>query len=446
MSLVSSTFIGVIILTTILYYLSPKKFKPYVLLVISILVYSSLGVKSLIYIVISTITTYFAALLFQKNKHKKAILIITLVINIGILVIIKSEIFKNIIIPMGISYYTFQVVSYLIDVYRNKYKPEKNIAKYFLYTMYFPYLFIGPINRYDDISKTLFETEKKFNCKSAYNGALRIGWGFFKKLIIANRINVIISTITQNTGEYNGAFALLAMLLYSIQLYADFSGGIDIVLGFSKILQIDLKENFNNPYISQNIQEFWRRWHISLSSWFRDYVYIPLGGNRCSKIRNYFNTIIVFLLSGLWHGVNYILWGLFHGIFLIIGKFIKVKNKYINITVTFLVVSFLWSFFIWPSATESLQMMGSVFTTFNYQDLFSNILNLGLSLSNYIVLIIAVILLIIYDLNKEKINSRIKNLKTENKILVFAILVWIVLIFGMYGIGFNASDFIYNKF
>ena len=446
MSLVSSTFIGVIILTTILYYLSPKKFKPYVLLVISILVYSSLGVKSLIYIVISTITTFFAALLFQKNKYKKVILIVTLVINIGILVIIKSEIFKNIIIPMGISYYTFQVVSYLIDVYRNKYKPEKNIAKYFLYTMYFPYLFIGPINRYDDISKTLFETEKKFNCKSAYNGALRIGWGFFKKLIIANRINVIISTITQNTGEYNGAFALLAMLLYSIQLYADFSGGIDIVLGFSKILQIDLKENFNNPYISQNIQEFWRRWHISLSSWFRDYVYIPLGGNRCSKIRNYFNTIIVFLLSRLWHGVNYILWGLFHGIFIIIGKFIKVKNKYINITVTFLVVSFLWSFFIWPSATESLQMIGSVFTTFNYQDLFSNILNLGLSLSNYIVLIIAVILLIIYDLNKEKINSKIKNLKTENKILVFAILVWIVLIFGMYGIGFNASDFIYNKF
>lgn len=446
MSLVSSTFIGVIILTTILYYLSPKKFKPYVLLVISILVYSSLGVKSLIYIVISTITTFFAALLFQKNKYKKVILIVTLVINIGILVIIKSEIFKNIIIPMGISYYTFQVVSYLIDVYRNKYKPEKNIAKYFLYTMYFPYLFIGPINRYDDISKTLFENEKKFNCKSAYNGALRIGWGFFKKLIIANRINVIISTITQNTGKYTGAFALLAMLLYSIQLYADFSGGIDIVLGFSKILQIDLKENFNNPYISQNIQEFWRRWHISLSSWFRDYVYIPLGGNRCSKIRNYFNTIIVFLLSGLWHGVNYILWGLFHGIFLIIGKFIKVKNKYINITVTFLVVSFLWSFFIWPSATESLQMIGSVFTTFNYQDLFSNILNLGLSLSNYIVLIIAVILLIIYDLNKEKINSKIKNLKTENKILVFAILVWIVLIFGMYGIGFNASDFIYNKF
>ena len=160
MSLVSSTFIGVIILTTILYYISPKKFKPYVLLIISVAVYSSLGIKSLIYIVISTITTYTAALLFQKNKFKKAILITTLAINIGILIIIKSEIIKNIIIPMGISYYTFQVVSYLIDVYRNKYKPEKNIAKYFLYTMYFPYLFIGPINRYDDISKTLFETEK----------------------------------------------------------------------------------------------------------------------------------------------------------------------------------------------------------------------------------------------------------------------------------------------
>ena len=446
MSLVSGAFIGVMIATAILYYLSPKKFKPYVLLIISVLVYSSLGVKSLVYIVISTITTYVAGLLFEKNKYKKLILIVTLVINLGILVVIKSELVKNIIVPLGVSYYTFQVVSYLIDVYRNKYKPERNIAKYFLYTMYFPYLFIGPINRYDDISKTLFETDKKFNSQSAYNGILRIGWGFFKKLIISNRINVLISAITQNPNEYNGAFALFAMLLYSIQLYADFSGGIDIVLGFSKVLQINLKENFDTPYISQNIQEFWRRWHISLSSWFRDYVYIPLGGNRCSKLRNYFNTLVVFLLSGLWHGVNYILWGLFHGIFLIIGKFIKVKNKYVNITVTFLVVSFLWSFFIWPTAIQSLQMIGSVFTTFNYQELFANLLNLGLNLANYIVLIIAVILLIIYDLKREKINSKIKNLSTERKLIIFAVLVWIVLIFGMYGIGFNASDFIYNKF
>ena len=446
MSLVSGAFIGIMIATAILYYLSPKKFKPYVLLIISVLVYSSLGVKSLIYIVISTITTYVAGLLFEKNKYKKLILIVTLVINLGILVVIKSELVKNIIVPLGVSYYTFQVVSYLIDVYRNKYKPERNIAKYFLYTMYFPYLFIGPINRYDDISKTLFETDKKFNSQSAYNGILRIGWGFFKKLIISNRINVLISATTQNPNEYNGAFALFAMLLYSIQLYADFSGGIDIVLGFSKVLQINLKENFDTPYISQNIQEFWRRWHISLSSWFRDYVYIPLGGNRCSKLRNYFNTLVVFLLSGLWHGVNYILWGLFHGIFLIIGKFIKVKNKYVNITVTFLVVSFLWSFFIWPTAIQSLQMIGSVFTTFNYPELFGNILNLGLNLANYIVLIIAVILLITYDLKREKINSKIKNLSTERKLIIFAVLVWIVLIFGMYGIGFNASDFIYNKF
>lgn len=446
MSLVSGAFIGVMIITAILYYLSPKKFKPYVLLIISVLVYSSLGVKSLVYIVISTITTYVAGLLFEKNKHKKLILVVTLVINLGILVVIKSELVKNIIVPLGVSYYTFQVVSYLIDVYRNKYKPERNIAKYFLYTMYFPYLFIGPINRYDDISKTLFETDKKFNPQAAYNGILRIGWGFFKKLIISNRINVLISAITQNPNEYNGAFALFAMLLYSIQLYADFSAGIDIVLGFSKALQINLKENFDNPYVSQNIQEFWRRWHISLSSWFRDYVYIPLGGNRCSKLRNYFNTIVVFLLSGLWHGVNYILWGLFHGIFLIIGKFIKVKNKYVNITVTFLVVSFLWSFFIWPTAIQSLQMIGSVFTTFNYQELFSTLLNLGLNLANYTVLIIAVILLITYDLKREKINSKIKNLSTERKLIIFAVLVWIVLIFGMYGIGFNASDFIYNKF
>lgn len=446
MSLVSGTFIAIMILTTILYYLLPKKTKPYVLLVISICVYASLGVKSLLYIIISSVTTYIATLLFQKNKYKKLILIITLIINIGILVIIKSELIKNIIVPLGVSYYTFQVVSYLIDVYRNKYKPERNIAKYFVYTMYFPYLFIGPINRFDDISDSLFKEDKKINLSSMYNGILRIGWGFFKKLLIANRINVLIVAITQNPSEYNGAFALFAMLLYSIQLYADFSGGIDIVIGFSKILQINVKENFDTPYISQNIQEFWRRWHISLSSWFRDYVYIPLGGNRCSKLRHYFNTIIVFLLSGLWHGVNYVLWGLLHAIFLILGKFITTKNKYLNITVTFLIVSFLWSFFIWPTTLEALQMMGSVFTTFNYSELFTNILNLGLNLANYIVLIISVILLIIYDLKREKINSKLKSLKTEHKLILFAGLVWVILIFGMYGIGFNASEFIYNKF
>lgn len=446
MSLVSGTFIAIMILTTILYYLLPKKTKPYVLLIISICVYASLGIKSLLYIIISSVTTYIATLLFQKNKYKKLILILTLIINIGILVIIKSELIKNIIVPLGISYYTFQVVSYLIDVYRNKYKPEKNIAKYFVYTMYFPYLFIGPINRFDDISDSLFKEDKKINLSSMYNGILRIGWGFFKKLLIANRINVLIATITQNPSEYNGAFALFAMLLYSIQLYADFSGGIDIVIGFSKVLQINVKENFDTPYISQNIQEFWRRWHISLSSWFRDYVYIPLGGNRCSKLRHYFNTIIVFLLSGLWHGINYVLWGLLHAIFLILGKFITTKNKYLNITVTFLIISFLWSFFIWPTTLESLQMIGSVFTTFNYSELFNNILNLGLNLANYIVLIISVILLIIYDLKREKINSKLKSLKTEHKLILFAGLVWVILIFGMYGIGFNASEFIYNKF
>ena len=446
MSLVSGTFIAIMILTTILYYLLPKKTKPYVLLIISICVYASLGIKSLLYIIISSVTTYIATLLFQKNKYKKLILILTLIINIGILVIIKSELIKNIIVPLGISYYTFQVVSYLIDVYRNKYKPEKNIAKYFVYTMYFPYLFIGPINRFNDISNSLFKEDKKINLSSMYNGILRIGWGFFKKLLIANRINVLIVAITQNPSEYNGAFALFAMLLYSIQLYADFSGGIDIVIGFSKVLQINVKENFDTPYISQNIQEFWRRWHISLSSWFRDYVYIPLGGNRCSKLRHYFNTIIVFLLSGLWHGINYVLWGLLHAIFLILGKFITTKNKSLNITVTFLIVSFLWSFFIWPTTLESLQMIGSVFTTFNYSELFNNILNLGLNLANYIVLIISVILLIIYDLKREKINSKLKSLKTEHKLTLFAGLVCVILIFGMYGIGFNASEFIYNKF
>ena len=436
MELISGTIFAIMLITVILYYTLPKKAKPYILLLISVAVYASFGKSSIIFIIFSTITTYIAG-----------ILAITIFINIAILVILKNKLFvKDIIIPIGISYYTFQVISYIIDIYRKKYEPQKNIAKYFLYTMYFPYLFIGPINRYDKIQELLYKTDKKFNASKVFNGLIRMLWGIFKKLVIANKIQIIISVITQDTATYQGAYALFAMILYSIELYCDFSGGIDVVIGFSKILQINLLENFENPYKSQSIQEFWRRWHITLSSWFRDYVYIPLGGSRCGKLRTNINVIIVFVLSGLWHGTQYILWGLLHGIFLIIGKFIKTPYKILNTIITFLIVSILWSFFIWQDAGTACTMMLSVFTKFNYADLIQNILNFGLSIANYIALIISVIAVIAYDYNKVKINNKIKNMRTETKLIILISAVFIILIFGTYGIGFEASEFIYNKF
>lgn len=447
MELISGTMFAVMLVTVILYYMMPKKIKPYILLLISVVVYASLGLSSICFIVFSTITTYLAGIFLEKYKYRKTILGITIAVNVIILIILKNQIFiKDIIVPIGISYYTFQVISYIIDIYRKKYEPQKNIAKYFLYTMYFPYLFIGPINRYDKIEKSLYKTDVKFNPSIVFNGLIRMLWGIFKKLVIANRIQIVISTITQDVSAYQGAFALFAMILYSIELYCDFSGGIDVVIGFSKMLQIKLLENFDNPYKSQNIQEFWRRWHISLSSWFRDYVYIPLGGSRCGKLRTNINVVVVFVLSGLWHGAQYVLWGLLHGIFLILGKFIKTPWKVINTVITFFIVSMLWSFFIWQDAGQACNMMLSVFTKFNYLDLAQSILNLGLNMVNYIVLIISVISVVIYDFNKIKINNMIKNMRTETKLILLIVLLFIILIYGTYGIGFDASQFIYNKF
>ena len=172
--------------------------------------------------------------------------------------------------------------------------------------MYIPHLFIGPIARYDEMKNEL-KSKRKISLNNLYNGGIRILWGLFKKLVIAGRISIIITTITGNSEIYNGWYALLAMFAYSIQLYSDFSGGIDIVIGVSKILEINLPENFNSPFLAENIKEFWRRWHITLSTWLKDYIYIPLGGNRCGKFRKSINVLITFIVSGLWHGVNYIL-------------------------------------------------------------------------------------------------------------------------------------------
>ena len=219
----------------------------------------------------------FIAAKFLKGKNRKLILGITIAVNIAGLVAVKliPNDYFSLFESLGISYYVMQVVSYLIDVYRGKYEAENNLFYYSLYIFYIPHLFIGPIIRYDQMKSQILKS-KKIKQNNFINGIIRIMWGLAKKLIIAGRISIIISTITSNTEIYNGAFALFAMLLYSIELYSDFSGGIDIVLGASKIFDINLNENFDSPYYSETIQEFWRRWHISLSSWFKDYVYIPL--------------------------------------------------------------------------------------------------------------------------------------------------------------------------
>lgn len=416
----------------------------FLLLALSIVIYASYGLSNFIYIGISLITTFISARYLKKeNKTRKSILIGTIIINGLILIGVKFMPYTslNLLAPLGVSYYTLQVISYLVDVYKGKYEYEKNIFNYALYIMYIPHLFIGPISRYNDMKEQII-AKRKITIDNIYNGGIRILWGLSKKLIITGRTAILIETIT--SSGYSGVYALLAMLLYSIELYSDFSGGIDIVLGISKILGIDLVENFNAPYYSQNIKEFWRRWHISLSSWLRDYIYIPLGGSRCSKIKKGVNVIITFAVSGLWHGANYILWGILHGIFVLMGDKYNTKSKWFNRLVNFILVSFLWSFFIWNSNKEAVKMMASVFTNFNITEVWGNILNLGISFADWIVLIIAIIILFIYDGNKNKILS--KKMSNSTKLAIACTLGLIILTFGIYGIGFNVNEFIYSKF
>ena len=422
------------------------------ILILSIIIYASFGPINLVYILFSSITSFLTAK-YTKEKNRKLIFGITIALNLAVLVFFKVCVHtgfvglpaENIIAPIGISYYTLQIISYLVDVCKKKYEPQKSLIKYLMYVIYIPYLIIGPINRYDDISKSLYK-KKTWDTNRILNGILRTCWGLFKKFVIAGRVSIIISAITGNVAEFTGAYALLAMLLYSIEIYADFSGGIDMVIGVSKMFGIEVKENFNCPYLAENVKEFWRRWHIGLSTWLKDYVYIPLGGNRKGPLRTKINLIITFVLSGLWHGANYILWGLFNGILVAFSKFTTTKWKKLNRVINYLLISIMWAFFIWPTTTMALNMIGSVFTNFNYPELFSNLLNLNLDLPNIIVLVISTIMLTIFDVKKDNIIAKIKNMKIETKILLIGILGLIILVFGIYGIGFNAQEFIYSKF
>lgn len=407
-------------------------------------VYAGYGIPGLMYLLVMTAASYFAALLIRTYK---IFLWIMAAVNAAFLVTVKLLPLSGMefAAPLGISYFTLRIISYCADVYRGKYPPEENPLKYALYVTFLPNIFLGPIERYDGFCKSLYE-QRKITWDGISLGAVRLLWGLFKKLAIAARAGVIVGTISADPEQFRGAYALLAMVMYSIQLYADFSGGIDMVLGVCRMLGAQMSENFDAPYFSQSFQEFWRRWHMTLGSWLREYIYIPLGGNRKGKVRKLLNSIVTFLVSGLWHGVHYLIWGLINGIFVAFGEKLKTPVKLLNQAVTFLLVSILWSFFVWPQTMTALSMIGSLFTTFNYGDLFGGILELGLNGGEWTVLIVAVILLWSYDWKKAWIREKLQGLEPAGRVAVFCGLALVILIFGMYGIGFDAEAFIYSKF
>ena len=423
-------------------------FKNIFILTASIFIYAYLGLHNFALILLSIISTYLAARLLN-SKRKKFILAATIILNGGILTAIRflpQNVDLRIWISLGISYYTLMVISYLVDVYRGKIEAERNLFKYTFYVMFIPHLFVGPISTYEEI-KPQIDAKRKITLNNFYNGSLRIAWGLLKIFVIARRASIIIAEISSSTDVYTGAYALLALFMYSILLYADFSGAIDIVLGISKIFGYNLIENFNAPYLSQNIKEFWRRWHISLGRWLKNYIYIPLGGSRKGAFCKIIAVSVAFIVSGIWHGVSFLLWGILHGLFVLLGNKYSTKFKWLNRAITFIIVSFLWSFFIWQGDTLlALRMTGTIFTNFNWQNAAANILNLGLSLYDWIVLAIFSVILFTFDAKKATAVSKIKQKSPEFKTALLCTVILLIIVFGIYGLGFNAADFIYGNF
>lgn len=341
------------------YYLIDKRFKNILLLISSIIFYAWGGVSYSLIMLSSIIINYIFALLIDKAiednnlKNKKIYLALCVIINLSILGYFKYTNFiisiinslsqnkiielTNIVLPIGISFYTFQALSYVIDVYRGHNKAQKNIFNLALYISFFPQLIAGPIVKYHDIENQILNRNESL--ENIFYGIKRFIYGLSKKVILANMFALSCDEILkQPTDELGTALVWCASVLYTLQIYYDFSGYSDMAIGLGRMFGFNFLENFNYPYISKSIKEFWRRWHISLSTWFKEYLYIPLGGNRKRKLFTYINLLIVFFATGLWHGAsyNFILWGLFHGLFLVIeriflGKLLeKNKLKFIN--------------------------------------------------------------------------------------------------------------------
>lgn len=379
------------------------------------------------------------------------------------------------ILPVGISFYTLQSLGYLIDVYRKDIPAEKDIITYALFISFFPQLVAGPIER----SKNLLEqlrTKNKFDFENFRMGGLLILYGVFLKTVVADRIAIIVDTVYSDYEKYNGFLIIIATIFFAFQIYCDFYGYSTIARGSALLMGVSLIDNFNAPYYSRSVKEFWRRWHISLSTWFRDYVYIPLGGNRCGKIRKSVNLLTVFGLSGLWHGaaLSYVTWGLLNAIYQIIGETVarmkgkvrgivasnkfeylipqskRFSRKLFNLFFTFLCITFAWMFFRAGSLSESLSIVSHIFPLNNWEVLFDETLfSLGVEKNMFEVMICGIGVLLFVDYNKFRGRNVVEAVLKQGlwaRTICFVGLATVIILFGCYGEIYDTQQFIYFQF
>ena len=350
-------------------------------------------------------------------------------------------------VPVGISFFTFQAVGYMLDVYHQRVKAEKNLLDYVLFVSFFPQVTSGPISTAEDLMPQIKATHK-FDYEQGKQGLKQLLWGMFIKLVIADRLGLFVDTVYANYIHYNGTTCFLASVFYTLQIYCDFAGYSLMAIGIARTLGFNLIDNFRRPYLATSITDFWKRWHISLTRWLTRQVYIPMGGSRCSKARTYWNIFVTFLVSGIWHGANwtFIVWGCMHGIIQIVEKALGWQKyegnnwavKVVRICVTFLLVNFAWVFFRMPNIGDAFAMIGKVFTDYGMplMSLFDG--------SEWLMLLVGLVLLVFKDIKDEYLGNKFLFLNSVPVVrwAIYVILFCLILNFGVFGGG----SFIYVSF
>lgn len=531
---ISYEFILFLLFVFVLYYVIPKKGQWILLLLANFAFYAYADIRYPVFLIVTASTVYIAARWMDYYTHiqarykqriksgeipkpsreekkkfrkgiqnkKKRVMLVCLFVNLGILAVVKytnfaiSNInflmektggntisFVNMIVPLGISFYTFQAVGYLLDVYWEKCKPQPNYFRFLLFVSFFPQLIQGPISRYGDLSRTLYGGHK-FDWRQVRFGLERILWGYFKKLVIADRVMIGLLPLMENPDYYSGGFVFVSMMFYALRLYADFTGGIDITIGIAQVLGIRVEENFIRPFFSKNIAEYWRRWHISMGTWFRDYVFYPCSISRpikslttfckrhfgmkvARRIAVYISSVLVWLATGIWHGAEwrFVIWGLANGVIILISeeceplynKFHKRFPRVGKTTVyrgfqvirTFLLMSCLRLFDISGSVRGTLRQFVHMFTRLGeYPVTGKELLGLGLTVIDYCILGVGVLAMFFVSMSGRNgsVREKISEKPYVLRYLMFVTLFLAVLLFGNYGQGYDVAQFIYNQF
>lgn len=461
----------------VIYWLLPARFRNTFLLIASYYFYLSWKAIYGLLILFVSLVTWGGTRFFVVNKqekNKKIILISSILIVLGVLFVFKYANFLidtvndffllfhvrmqipelYLLLPVGISFFTFQTIGYVIDVYRGDVKVEKDFFTYALFVSFFPQLVAGPIERARNLLPQ-FHKVHYFSTSQAVEGCRLILWGYFMKVIISDRLAVYVDSVYNNVSHHTGASLILASVLFAFQIYCDFGGYSNIAIGCAKIMGFNLMMNFKRPYLAVSVADFWRRWHISLSTWFKDYVYIPLGGNRCSKNRHYWNLLVTFIVSGIWHGANwtFLIWGGLNGLFQIVGKvFTPVRNKVLqnlrisecsllvkiyDVVVTFIFITFAWIFFRANNVNDAFLVVKRIFTVPG--KLFTN------NIDSLVYGIGFVVLLVISDVLQEKNEGRHVLLDNKSLFVRYISYIGLTIIIIAFGV-FDSAQFIYFQF